>query len=197
VQFEVVDRCPVPARLAPALLRIKERTGATLVSCDRSPAAEPILRRYGKKSQRQLYEGFIRGLPGYNPANPPGRSTHERRNDGVAYPGPAGMRLRWWCVGMDWSNAPAVAAAARAEGFIATVTYPGNPREGHHVNFRRRPRLRPSFRLLREGDRGPRVRRVTRRLSRVTSIADGKPYLDGARRRFDAETRAALVGFGL
>jgi putative peptidoglycan binding protein len=195
VRFEVIDQCPVPARLAPVLRRIKERSGATLNSCDRSPQAEPILRRLGKKSQRQLYEGFIKGLPGYNPANPPGRSTHERRNDGVAYAGPVGAKLPYWCVGMDWSNAAAVVQAAAAEGFTATVTYPNNPREGHHVNFRRRPKLRPLVRPLREGSKGRAVRKLTRQLSYVRSVVDGQPYLDGERRTFDAETTAALKRF--
>jgi hypothetical protein len=195
VRFEVIDQCPIPARLAPALLRIKQRTGATLNSCDRSPAAEPILRRFGKKSQRELFEGFRKGLPGFNPANPPGRSTHERRNDGIAYPGPAGALLPYWCVGMDWSDARAVVAAAGAEGFIATITYPNNPREGHHVNFRKKPRLRFRFRILREGASGRAVVDLTRRLSFVRSVTDGKPYLDGKRARFDAETRDALVRF--
>ena len=193
MRFAVIDRCPVPASLAPVLLRIKEHTGATLNSCDRSAAAEPVLRKFGKKSQRELYEGFRRGLPGFNPANPPGRSTHERRNDGVAYPGPAGAPLPYWCVGMDWSDAAAVIRAARAEGFTASITYPGNPREGHHVNFRKEPRL--PFRSLRRGATGSAVVDLTRRLSYVHSRDDGRPYLDGKRRTFDAETEAALKRF--
>ena len=172
VRFAVIDQCPVPASLAPVLLRIKEHTGATLNSCDRSAAAEPVLRKFGKKSQRELYEGFRRGLPGFNPANPPGRSTHERRNDGVAYPGPAGAPLPYWCVGMDWSDAAAVIRAARAEGFTASITYPGNPREGHHVNFRKEPRL--PFRSLRRGATGSAVVDLTRRLSYVHSRDDGQ-----------------------
>jgi hypothetical protein len=193
MRFEVIDQCPVPAQLAPALRRIKQRTGATLNSCDRSPAAEPVLRRFGKKSQRELFEGFRRGLPGFNPANPPGRSTHERRNDGVAYPGPAGAPLPYWCVGMDWSDAAAVVRAARAEGYTASITYPGNPREGHHVNFRKEPR-RP-FQSLKRGATGSAVVDLTRRLSFVRSREDHRPYLDGKRRTFDAETEAALKRF--
>ncbi len=196
MRFTIVDGCPVPAKLAPAIERIKQRTGATLNSCDRSPAAEPLLAGLGKKSQRQLYEGWLRRLPGFNPANPPGRSTHERRNDGVAYLGPAGLPLRYWQVGMDWSNAQGVVQAAKQEGFTATVTYPGNPRESHHVNFRREPRLRPLFRALREGSRGRRVVDLTRRLSYVRSpFPPHAPYLDGKRSVFDGETTRALKRF--
>ena len=195
MDFEIIDSCPVPARLAPALRRIKARSGAVINSCDRSAEAEPHLRRLGKMSQRQLYEGWIQRRPGFNPANPPGFSTHERRNDGVAYPGPRGSRLPYWAVGIDTNNTPGFIQAAKAEGYLAVVTYPGNPREGHHVNFRREPRVRVAVRPLRRGSRGPRVLRLTRRLSFVHSPADGKPYLDGRRHVFDAETEAALRRF--
>ena len=181
MRFAIIDSCPVPHRLAPALMRIKARTGASLNSCDRSPEAEPYLQRLGKMSQRQLYEGFRLGRPGFNPANPPGFSTHERRNDGVAYPGPRGARLPYWCVGMDWTDAPAVVQAAKAEGYMAVVTYPSNPREGHHINFRREPLFKPLFKPLQPGSRGPRVLMLTRRLSALVSPANHEPYLDGAR----------------
>jgi hypothetical protein len=195
MRFEIIDACPVPARLAPAIRRIKERSGATLNSCDRSREAEPYLAKYRKMSQRQLYDGFIAGRPGFNPANPPGQSTHERRNDGVAYRGPKGMWLPYWCVGIDCTNTAAFVQAAKAEGFHAVVTYPGNPREGHHVNFRREPRVRVRFRALRRGSTGPRVRQLTRRLSFVRSPVDGRPYLDGSRRFFDEETGRGLRRF--
>jgi len=195
MRFAIIDSCPVPHRLAPALMRIKARTGASLNSCDRSPEAEPYLQRLGKMSQRQLYEGFRLGRPGFNPANPPGFSTHERRNDGVAYPGPRGARLPYWCVGMDWTDAPAVVQAAKAEGYIAVVTYPSNPREGHHINFRREPLFRPLFKPLQRSSRGPRVLMLTRRLSALVSPANHEPYLDGARPAFDAATEDAVRRF--
>jgi len=135
------------------------------------------------------------GRPGFNPANPPGFSTHERRNDGVAYPGPRGARLPYWCVGMDWTDAPAVVQAAKAEGYIAVVTYPSNPREGHHINFRREPLFKPLFKPLQRGSRGPRVLMLTRRLSALVSPANHEPYLDGARPTFDAATEDAVRRF--
>ena len=42
MRFAIIDSCPVPHRLAPALMRIKARTGASLNSCDRSPRRSRI-----------------------------------------------------------------------------------------------------------------------------------------------------------
>jgi Domain of unknown function (DUF1906)/Putative peptidoglycan binding domain len=50
-------------------------------------------------------------------------------------------------------------------------------------------------RVLRRGDHGPVVQRLTRRLSVVRSRRTHLPYLDGARTSFDAETEAALRAF--
>ena len=81
----------------------------------------------------------IHHAPGANPANRPGQSTHERRNDGIAYPGPVGEQLEYWQVGMDWDNPPAAMAAAHKLGWIATTTYPLSAHETQHVNFRKEP----------------------------------------------------------
>ncbi|HET8821550.1 MAG TPA: glycoside hydrolase domain-containing protein [Thermoleophilaceae bacterium] len=53
----------------------------------------------------------------------------------------------------------------------------------------------PRSRLIRRGDRGPRVERLTRRLSAVRSQGTRAPYLDGPRRRFDRGAEAALISF--
>ena len=195
MKFEVIDNCPVPAGLAPAILEIKRRTGATLNSCDRSSEAEPFLKRCkpAKMSQRELYEGFRLGRPGFNPANPPGQSTHERRNDGVAYPGPAKLPLAYWCVGMDWENADGVIEAAAALGFTATRTYPLSAREQHHLNFRKEPKVR-LLKPLRLGSKGYRVARMTQRLATVLDPA-GKPYLARGQGVFDAVVESALRRF--
>lgn len=198
MRFEVIDNCPVPAELADEVRELKRLSGAILNSCDRSPEAEPLLRRLGKMSQRQLHDGFVRGLPGFNPANLPGRSTHERRNDGVAYAGRVGAPLRYWQVGMDWSDTPAVLRAARKRGWIATVTYPNNPREHHHVNFRRTPRVK-RVRPLKRDSSGPEVRLLQARLHRLFSPIDGKRYLAGRpagkTATFGPRTEAALERF--
>jgi Putative peptidoglycan binding domain len=178
MEFVVIDNCPVPAEIADEIQRIKELSGAHLNSCDRSPEAEPILRQHGKHSQRELYDAFIHHQPGANPANPPGRSTHERRNDGVAYPGPPGVQLEAWQVGMDWDNPPAAIAAARQLGWIATVTYPHNAREAQHVNFRKEPDDAIPF--GKPGDDGPEVRKITHVLATIRSPVTQQPYLPEA-----------------
>jgi murein L,D-transpeptidase YcbB/YkuD len=195
VKFEIIDNCPVPARLAPVIREIKARTGATLNSCDRSPEAEPLLLKCAppKMSQRQLFEGFKAGRPGFNPANPPGRSTHERRNDGVAYAGPVGMPLMWWQVGMDWQNSEAVVRAAAALGYTATRTYPSNPRETHHLNFRKEPLVKV-LPPLKRGSKGVRVARMTKTLS-VIKDKDGVPYLPKGQGIFDEKVETALKRF--
>lgn len=192
MKFEVVDGCPVPAQLADCVRRIKAETGATLNSCDRSQEAEPYLLRLGKMSQRQLYEGWTKRLPGFNPANPPGFSTHERRNDGVAYPGPRGMPLRYWQVGMDWSSSEEVIRAAARLGFTASRTYPRDAREYQHLNFRKEPRIR--LPALERGSKGVRVARMARLLARARD-ANGRPYLDRGQRIFDEKVEAALRRF--
>jgi peptidoglycan hydrolase-like protein with peptidoglycan-binding domain len=50
-------------------------------------------------------------------------------------------------------------------------------------------------RVVRRGTQGKFVEQVTRRLSIVRSRRTGRPYLDGARRRFGAEAEAALKAF--
>jgi hypothetical protein len=62
---------------------------------------------------------YIHHAPGANPANGPGQSTHERRNDGIAYPGPVGEQLEYWQVGMDWDNPPAGNTTRRWTGSSA------------------------------------------------------------------------------
>lgn len=176
----------MPGQLAPILERILQRSGASLNSAYRGADAEPLLHKLGKSSQRELYEGYINRRPGFNPANPPGRSTHELRNDGAAYPGPRGMPLRWWQCGLDVSNATAVVREAANEGYTCTVTYPSNPREGHHVNFRKQPALRlPPLKL---GSKGPRVARATRWLKTLG-------YLPKAHWHYDQEVKAAVRRF--
>jgi hypothetical protein len=53
----------------------------------------------------------------------------------------------------------------------------------------------PRSRLIRRGDRGPRVERLTRRLASVRSRGTRAAYLDGPRKRFDRSAEAALVAF--
>lgn len=191
-QYEVIDNCVVPAKLAPVLRELKADTGAVLNSCYRGHDANALLKQLGKKSQKELYEGWVARRPGFNPANPPGRSTHELRNDGVAFPGPVGMPLPWYAVGIDISNPGGVCAAAAKRGFTATVTYPNNSREKHHINFRKEPKLAKVAPVLKKGSKGPLVAALTRRLAFVKSPDDRKPYLAHAQRTFDDKVEAAV-----
>lgn len=156
--FKVIDRCPVPAELYEELVEIKSETGVTYNSIDRSPEAESLLHKNGKKSQKELYECWRNRTPGCNPANPPGFSTHERRNDGVAYDVPRGAKLDYWQVGIDSTNSRSIIGESKRRGWVCTLTYPSSPVEGHHVNFRKEP---VAFEAIKLNDRGPRVKELT------------------------------------
>ena len=189
IEFDVIDGCPVPRVLGDELRLLKEKTGATLSSCDRSPEAEPLLKKHGKKSQAQLFE---ESKHGGNDANPPGFSTHERRNDGTAYPGRRGSRLEEWQVGMDWNLPSAVVRAATKRGWIVTVTYPNNPEEAQHLNFRKAPEFEID---LKKGDTGKRVQEMTQKLANLRSPKTAEPYLEQAHFRYDRFVVAAVRRF--
>jgi hypothetical protein len=141
MRYVIVQSCPVPALLAPFLTQCLRESGATLESCYRGPDAEALLHRYGKSSQRELYAGWVARRPGFNPANPPGCSTHELRSDGVAYPRwHRGARIPWWACGIDVDDAHvnAFVQAAARHGWSVWRPYPTGS-EFHHVNFRKPP----------------------------------------------------------
>lgn len=184
-KFKVIDGCPVDARLYPELVAIKKAAGYTnsalYNSIYRGDDARALLNKHGKSSQKQLYILFQQGRG--NPANPPGYSTHEERNDGVAYrKWPRGARIPYWAVGIDSRDPRKLMEAARKRGWTVTLTYPNNPREAHHCNFRKEPKLK-LFRALRKGSRGPRVATMTARLAYLG-------YLDGV------SPRRGTGGFG-
>jgi hypothetical protein len=107
-----------------------------LSSADRR---EGVAERYGKLSQAALYVGYwIKHLPGYNPANAPGRSTHELRSDGVAYRGPIGRPITWWKLGLDVSEADELRSILNGIGYRAFRPYPAGS-EAHHVNLKASP----------------------------------------------------------
>lgn len=201
MKFVVVDRCPVPAKAAPFVVEAKRRSGQSLNSCFRGIEARAILARYGKHDQVYLYNGWIRHLPGFNPANPPKRSTHECYNDGPAFPSRAvGARIPDELVGQDWTNAWKVVAAYRAMGINAALTYPTSALEKQHVNIRVIPKKLPV--PLKRGDgkvKGHnmrrRVNRMTGRLSYLNQPNGKGRYLTGRRNMFDAETELAVKHF--
>lgn len=97
-----------------------------------------VAERYGKRSQAALYAGWIAHLAGFFPANPPGRSTHELRSDGVPYRGPVGRPLSWWQLGLDTTYAPELRRILVTRGFQAFQPYSAGS-EIHHTNLRESP----------------------------------------------------------
>jgi hypothetical protein len=179
VKFKVIDCCPAPAKLHPELEVIKGAIGCTYASVYRGQARGAQQYLTGgppcyKHNQAWIYAHYPPGV-----ANPPGRSTHECRNDGVAYPGPAYTPLPWWCCGIDVDDGhvQSFLNAARARGWIATITYPGSAVEYHHVNFRKMPRVRPKFKPLKHGSKGRRVKHLTTKLHNLHGDHK-KPYLE-------------------
>lgn len=142
MRYVVVDGCPCPAQLAPTLRKILAASGARLQSCYRGDDAERLLHQLGKHSQQELFDAWRHREPGANPANRPGFSTHELRNDGKAYTRwPRGARIPWWACGLDVDDAHvgAFIHEAAKRGFTVSRTYPDVKREFHHLNFRKPP----------------------------------------------------------
>lgn len=134
--FRVVAGCPCNPTLAPYIEILRRDTGATINSIYRGADARAILHKHGKRDQAELYANLPRGV-----ANPPGRSTHELRSDGAAYPGPVGRKLEWWQQGWDVNDGDVkkVIAAAKARGWTIVQPYKAGV-EYHHLNFARKPR---------------------------------------------------------
>lgn len=134
--FRVIQGCPANEWIAPYIELLRRETGSTINSLYRGDDAAWILHRHGKHTQRELWNSLPRGQ-----ANPPGRSTHELRSDGVAYYGPIGRHLDWWQQGIDVndSNVSHMMEAARWHGWHLFQPYHAGV-EFHHLNFGSRPR---------------------------------------------------------
>lgn len=141
MRFRVIDGCPVPASIAPYIAIVLHTAGQQASSIYRGTDARAILERHGKHDQAWLYANLPAGV-----ANPPGRSSHELRSDGVSFAGPIGRRLEEWQVGVD-SGADTAAArdhitrAAAAHGWVVKHPYSAGV-ELHHWNWAKRPRPR-------------------------------------------------------
>lgn len=196
--FAPIDSCPAPKLLIPELKAIKHDIGLgdgdTLYeSIFRGVEVREMLAEFGKHDQLYLYEH--QGTQGIGAANPPGHSTHELYSDGVAYPIPDGHRLPYyWMVGLDVRDVyvQRVIAAANARHWIVTITYPTSPSEYHHLNFRHEPVL---FIPIERGDKGPRVHKLTARLSFVRPPHGAHSYLDGDRDAFGPHVESAVRAF--
>lgn len=169
MKFKVLDCCPVPSKLYPELAAIKQTTGCTYASIYRGEAAAAQKYLTGaapcyKHNQAWIYAHYPPGV-----ANPPGYSTHECRNDGVAYTQwLRGAPIPWWACGIDVDDAhvQAVCNAARGRGWIVTITYPGSTVEYHHVNFRKQPTIN-IFKPLKRGSKGRRVKALQKKLALI------------------------------
>lgn len=146
LKFVVLDGCACPKPLFPILKKIKEETGCTYNSIYRGDDAAGILHAHDKSTQRELYQGFIEGRPGFLPANPPDRGTHILKGDGVV--GKLFAKLPWWRCGIDVDDdeVEKVIAAAARHGWKLYRPYPSSL-ERHHLNFAEKPtRWRAFFR---------------------------------------------------
>lgn len=108
-----------------------------------SDRRKSVAEKYGKKSQWALYDGFTRGLPGYNPANPPGFSSHELRSDGGRFflgifKRKRGSRLPWYQLGLDVSDPDGLVIELGRIGVSAAKPYKVAS-EAHHVNLKEDP----------------------------------------------------------
>ncbi len=185
MNFVVIDGCPVPAAAAGRVQEVKRRCGQSLNSCFRGSEARALLRRLGKMDQATLYNGWLRRLPGFNPANPPGNSTHECYSDGVAPPGyRRGARIPDDMVGEDWSNGPRVIQEYREMGLPAYRPY-SDGREAQHVCMSKRPRRIGYFVAMKIGVKDKRVIVLKRRLAYCP-----RPKKEGGERYYKADKQS-------
>lgn len=92
-----------------------------------------------KSSQAELYAGYIAGLPGFYPANPPGTGSHEGIADATlarVYGVAQGSKLEPWQWGLDLSDGPGFEKGAEQLGFRVVRPY-GN--EAWHCNLTENP----------------------------------------------------------
>jgi len=139
MRYAVLDGCPVPRPLYPILKKLKKETGCTYNSLYRGDDVAGILHRYGKHTQRELYETLPPGM-----ANPPDRGTHILRGDGVV--GKLFAKLKFWQCGIDLDDAYVddVIAAAAEHGWELYRPYSSGS-EYHHLNFASKPRRWKAF----------------------------------------------------
>lgn len=129
----VLDGCPMP--LAHKLMLLDARQHGwegEVTSADRRDAIARLLHRLGKSTQRELYEGWIKHLPGFLPANPPDRGTHMRIGDGVV--GTLFEKLPYWMEGIDSSLATQLRTVLNKLGYRAYRPYASESEE-HHTNL--------------------------------------------------------------
>lgn len=134
-RFLLVNGSPVPYEIAAQVYLITRRAKQTVSSAYRGQDAAPLLHRHGKHTQAEIHRMY----PGIS--NPPGRSSHECRGDGVV--GKLYAYLKSWQCGIDSgtnSDRDKAATVAAAQHYGWKVYHPYNRGvEGHHWNFLRNP----------------------------------------------------------
>ncbi len=144
--LRIVNGSPCDKRVAAYFALLLRETKAHVNSIYRGQDAAMLLHRYGQHTQAEIHRMYP------DISNPPGRSTHELRSDGVAYAGPIGRRIQWWGQGIDVndSDVPHMIAAARRHGWSMWQPYRRGV-EFHHLNFAQAPHprnARDRFNLL-------------------------------------------------
>jgi len=131
------DGAPVFAGLAWALQDARDAgIHFTLSSGDRR---QGVAERFGHQSQAALYDCYRRGVPGCNPANPPGYSSHELHSDGNPVYGPRGARIPWFKLGLDVNPNEALVAFLSSHGYRVVHPYGSESNERHHISFTHDP----------------------------------------------------------
>jgi hypothetical protein len=132
--FRVIQGSPCNPFIASYFALLVNKAHATVNSIYRGQDAAEILHRHGKHTQAEIHQMY----PGIS--NPPGRSTHELRSDGVAYPGFGGEKLSDWQQGIDVNDGDVdnMKWWARHYGWELFQPYSRGV-EFHHLNFRHRP----------------------------------------------------------
>ena len=141
-----LDGAPLFWGLAKPLLRAREAGWhGRVTSSDRRKG---VAERFGKMSQQSLFDCAQAKIKtgrcppacggNCNPANPPGRSSHELISDGVAYPARPGTKLAWWQLGLDVDDSQQLLEALGRLGYKIRRPY-RKPSEFHHLNFTASP----------------------------------------------------------
>lgn len=141
-----LDGAPIFWGLAKPLVRAREAGWqGRLTSSDRR---QGVAERFGKMSQQSLFDCSQARIKtgrcppacagNCNPANPPGRSSHELISDGVAYTARPGTKLAWWQLGLDVDDSEGLREALGRLGYKIRRPYKSKA-EFHHLNFTASP----------------------------------------------------------
>lgn len=139
---------PMPRGLAFALDHIEDHGGKVdIFSADRTvKAVAAHNKQFGTNLHAQQYLYDNQHRPGFNPANPPNRTSHAYYSDGnAAYGGRGpGVRLPWYMLGLDLADrgksedVSNFLRVARKLGYKVTQPYKSGS-ERHHIIFTESP----------------------------------------------------------